>query len=489
MRPIPRTTQRGPTIGAESVPLARLIAEQRKRRSLSLSGVARLMRRAAEEEGSYCGADPQTIHDYERGRIPHPDPLRWLAAALGLPVEQATTAASQQRLARRQQPLGGEEPIPSHLPSSASRIVEEVRGFTLRDLTLSRRDALRALGAVAFGARLTEPLERWAMADPMVMTQRFSGAIGEEEVTRLEVAVRALRTWESRFRMGVRRKAVIGQLDEVADLVKESQSPAIASRLFKVMAELSQIAASMSYDAGMQGVAQRYYSLALSATDAGGDRLFGVNILADMSRQMLDLDRPTDGLELVRLALDGRGIPMPPRVRAMLRTREAWAYAKIGRVQAFQRAVGLAEESFAEGSSGEEPHWIKRFDAAELSGTIGGRYRDLARHDPIHVRRAIDKIQEALELRDRHRLRNRAFDTVGLGRAYLLAGEPEEACRVTRPVLVDMAGGLESGRVCRRLRDFSQEAEAHHRLPEVAAFREEIAERVVRGRRGVGWLG
>ncbi|MGH2707486.1 MAG: helix-turn-helix domain-containing protein, partial [Actinomycetota bacterium] len=330
--------------------------------------------------------------------------------------------------------------------------------------------------------------ERWAMADPVVMTNNFSGSIGEEEMTRLEANVHTLRDWESRFRMGVRRKAVIGQLNEVADLVKGSQSSAVTSRLFKVMAELSRIAGFMSYDAGMHGAAQKYYSLALSATDAGGDRLFGVDILLAMSRQMLDLDRPTDGLELVRLAFEGRGVSMPPRAQAILRTREAWAYAKMGRVQAFQRAVGLAEESFATQEAGEEPHWIKRYDAAELSGIIGARYRDLARHDPSHARQAIERIKEALILRDRRSLFSRAFDTVGLGRAYLLVGEPEEACRVTRPVL-EMAGVSESGRVCRRLRDFSREAEPYRELPQVAEFREEIGERVLRGRRGVRWLG
>ncbi|MGH2732951.1 MAG: helix-turn-helix domain-containing protein [Actinomycetota bacterium] len=311
---IRQATQGGLTIGTEPFPLARLIAEQRKGQSLSLRGVARLMRRAAGEEGQYSGVDPQTIHDYERGRIPHPDPLRWLAAALGLPVEQVATAASQQRVARRQQRLAGIPPS-LNLPRSASRIVEEVKLFTMRDLGLGRREAIKMLGAVVFGAPLTEPLERWAMADPVVMTDNFSGSIGEEEMTRLEANVHTLRDWESRFRMGVRRKAVIGQLNEVADLVKGSQSSAVTSRLFKVMAELSRIAGFMSYDAGMHGAAQKYYSLALSATDAGGDRLFGVDILLAMSRQMLDLDRPTDGLELVRLAFEGRGVSMPPGLR------------------------------------------------------------------------------------------------------------------------------------------------------------------------------
>ncbi|MGH2732952.1 MAG: hypothetical protein ACRDJG_08460 [Actinomycetota bacterium] len=59
---------------------------------------------------------------------------------------------------------------------------------------------------------------------------------------------------------------------------------------------------------------------------------------------------------------------------------------------------------------------------------------------------------------------------------------------MTRPVL-EMAGVSESGRVCRRLRDFSREAEPYRELPQVAEFREEIGERVLRGRRGVRWLG
>ena len=64
------------------------------------------MERAAEAEGSWCGATRQDLSQIERkGRIPHPERLRWLAQALELPVAQVAQAAAQQRLLRRR---GGE---------------------------------------------------------------------------------------------------------------------------------------------------------------------------------------------------------------------------------------------------------------------------------------------------------------------------------------------------------------------------------------------
>jgi transcriptional regulator with XRE-family HTH domain len=86
----------------DRLPLAELVAEQRARLSLSLAAVARRMHDAADDEGSYSGATRQTIHEIEQGRIPHPDPLRWLAVALELPVKQVADAARRQRMNRRQ---------------------------------------------------------------------------------------------------------------------------------------------------------------------------------------------------------------------------------------------------------------------------------------------------------------------------------------------------------------------------------------------------
>ncbi|KWW98273.1 hypothetical protein TH66_20385 [Carbonactinospora thermoautotrophica] len=341
---------------------------------------------------------------------------------------------------------------------------------------MGRRDATKTLAALALGPALTEPLEPW-IAKPAALPAIADrqGTVTEAEVHRIETATRALRSWDSRFRLGIRCKAVVGQLNEVAELLKEPQPAALARRLFTVLAELAKIAASMSYDAGLHPTAQRYYVFALRASHQAGDRLFGANVLADMARQMLDLDRPAEALDLVRLALDGVGATAPGRVTAMLRTREAWAYATTRRIQAFHRAVGQAQEAFLQ--TGPEPYWTSGFDAAELHGVIGARYRDLAQHDPKQAARAVEHIQRALELRSPRKLRNRAFDLIGLARAYLVLGEPEQACAVGREALT-IADRIGSGRVYRRLADLHRESTRFKTNPTVAEFRDELRHRL-----------
>jgi transcriptional regulator with XRE-family HTH domain len=81
----------------EHLPLAQLVSEARQRQGLSLNGVARRMHAAAEQDGIHCGVTRQTILGYQRGRIPHPDALRWLAAAVGLPLDEVIAAARRQR--------------------------------------------------------------------------------------------------------------------------------------------------------------------------------------------------------------------------------------------------------------------------------------------------------------------------------------------------------------------------------------------------------
>ncbi|MGH3328713.1 MAG: helix-turn-helix domain-containing protein [Streptomycetales bacterium] len=366
-----------------------------------------------------------------------------------------------------------------------ARTVEDITRLTLTDLMLDRREANRRIGALLVGAGLTEPLEHWITRDPDSASSRPTrGTISDEEMRHIETVTHALRHWDNRFRMGIRRKAVVGQMNEVADLLNQQQPADITGCLFVVLAELAKIVGSMSYDAGLHPIAQRYYRLSLRASHASGEpgRLFGANILAAMARQMLDLDQPGDALDLVRLALDDVGPNAPGRVRSMLRTREGWAYAKTGRVQAFHRAVGLAEEDFHD-SSGRVPYWVAEFDASELAGVVGARYRDLALSraeqglapDDL-ARRAVDHISTALRLRAPRRLRNRAFDLVGVGRAYLLLGECEQAARVVRSA-VEIEDTIKSGRVERRLYDFHTEAARLGDASPLVDLRAELTER------------
>lgn len=198
-----------------------------------------------------------------------------------------------------------------------------------------------------------------------------------------------------------------------------------------------------------------------------------------MARQLLYLDQPQDALELIRLALDGVRSTATPRLRAMLHTREAWSYAKMGRPESFKRATGNAEDAFSEiGSRDPDPDWIAYFDAAELAGVTGGRYLELAHHDNRFAGDALDHIRQAVALRQRSSMRSLALDQVGLAYAHLISGDLDEAVTVGNAA-ADTAGQVQSDRVRLQLREFYLEIETR-RDPIVAPLQQHIRETLAR---------
>lgn len=364
--------------------------------------------------------------------------------------------------------------------SPSTTTAGEIAEITLRDL-MKRRDAFAVGGGLIAGAALTELVEHWLAPRP---TRPVNGrnSIGELELERIEAATVCLRHWSERWRMGTRRKAVIGQLSEVSELVEYPQGAQVQSRLFAVMAELAKIVASMSFDSGDHATAQRYYGISLRALQQAGPehRAYGVGVLADMARQMLDLHHPEDALDITRLALDkADSLGLPPIARSLLRTREAWSYAHMGRAEAFRRSVRQAEDLFDLGGE-QPPLWARSFDRAELSGVIGARYRDLGRSQSEpgerrrYAERSAEYILRALESRRDHQEKGRAFDQIGLGRTYLVLGEPGASAASVRGVSASRSA-LGSGRVRRRLEDWHTEAASAHRHPDVAELREELS--------------
>src|SRR5699024_11196858 len=241
--------------------------------------------------------------------------------------------------------------------------------------------------------------------------------------------------------------------------------------------------ASISHAAGHPSPAQRSYTLSLRAVHHAGPehRLYGVGVLADMARQMLDTGHPNDALDLTRFALDSAHTDKAPLAAlALLRTREGWSYARMGRANAFQRTVIQTEDLLAGAAQCDLPTWVRNFDHAELAGVVGARYRDLAQcQDDLakrhkYAQASATYIPQALELRAHDKQRNHAVDLVGLGRTDLVLGDPEEAARVARQA-VNTVRDLGAARANRRLDGWDRESAALQREPAVARVREELS--------------
>ncbi|MFI2184532.1 hypothetical protein [Streptomyces sioyaensis] len=320
--------------------------------------------------------------------------------------------------------------------------------LTRSDLVMTRRAATRALSAAATtGAALLDSLEGWLQPVGIDNRPRRRGRLGARDLDDLETTARTFRAWDHRYGGGLRRKAVLGQLNEVASALDEHQATSIERRLYGVMAQLAGTAATMAWDSGLHRRAQEYYDVALRSAHAAGDTAFGANVLAGMARQMLYGGHPQDALELVRLAQDGVRTTAGPRLRAMLHTREAWALAAVGRAAAFRRATEQARDTLAHATADQDPYWIAYFDEAELAGVTGGRLLELARRHPReHAHTAAEQIRTALDQRGPEASRSHALDWIGLAECHFLVGDVAGAVENTHHA-VDAAAHTQSGRV------------------------------------------
>ncbi|MEW2633218.1 hypothetical protein AB0903_16560 [Streptomyces sp. NPDC048389] len=350
------------------------------------------------------------------------------------------------------------------LPWAGDQTVTLLSEFSRSDLMLARRGFLGSSLSIAAGSALVEPMQRWLVpvpgseaGEPSVPPRRGS-RLSQPELELLEATTVMFRQWDAQCGGGLRRKAVVGQLHEVTDLLQEPQPSATRRRLFRTAAELAELAGWMSYDVGLQPTAQKYFVLALHASKEAGDKPLGSYILSSMSRQMIHLGRPDDALELVHLAQYGSRDCATARTQAMLYAMEARAYANMGQPSKCRRAVRMAEDTFTDvGLDGEpEPDWIRFFSEAELHGENSHSYRDLAYvagRSPTYASLAEPVMERAVELfgRDHEHQRSYALNLVGMATVHLLKREPEQATEFAGRALT-VARRVRSERVNTRLR-------------------------------------
>ncbi|WP_320781197.1 hypothetical protein [Streptomyces sp. CRN 30] len=385
------------------------------------------------------------------------------------------------------------------LPWTGPQTVALLSEFSRSDLMLARRGFLGASLALSAGPSLVEPMQRWLVPTPPpapepepVPAGRARGRLSRPELDLLETTTVMFRQWDAQCGGGLRRKAVVGQLHEVTDLLQEPQPGATRAKLFKVAAELAELAGWMSYDVGLQPTAQKYFVLALHAAKEAGDRPLGSYVLSSMSRQMIHLGRPDDALELIHLAQYGSRDCASPRTQSMLYAMEARAYANMGQPGRTKRAVRMAEDTFAEAVEWDEPDpdWIRFFSEAELHGENSHSFRDLAYvagRSPAYASLAEPLMSRAVKLfaEDDEHQRSYALNLIGMATVHLLRREPERSTELASEAM-GIAKKVRSERVNTRIRktvdtavrDFGDLAEVVDLTELLAAELPETAEAV-----------
>ena len=291
----------------------------------------------------------------------------------------------------------------------------------------------------------------------------------------IRAVTETFRSLDNSYGGGLTLEAVIGQLISTASLVEDATyTEEVGRKLITGIGDLATVAGWMSHDVSMHTAAQRYFLLALQAAKEAEATNLGVHVLSCMARQAGHLGRPGDALELIHLARYGARHTATPTIVALLHSLEARYYAMMGRLKEFDRAVGQAEAAFADRDQARDPDWVAYFDISEYYATLGICHQIIARTGaPGKVTRAIDMIGEALVHRDPSRVRSRAFDHVGLARAYLCAGELESA-EAAGTTALELTGKVSSSRVRDRLQELLRETGPYVGTPVIDDLRSRI---------------
>ncbi|MGH3799418.1 MAG: helix-turn-helix transcriptional regulator [Pseudonocardiaceae bacterium] len=434
-----------------------------------------------EQLAALLGVERSTVVRWEAGET---EPLPWcrpkLAEALGVSLD-----ALQELLAE-----------PEDLPSqphdalllsllgdlTSAQVGTLMERFAAMDIA-SRREVLQELTTIS-GAILLQPVRRWLAQALAVVPLVSPESVSSDALDALERAVMLFRRWDASGVGGLRRKAVVGQLNAVAETLHDPHSPATSRRLFHVTAELAQLAGWMAYDQGLPGVAQRYYLLGLSACQESRSPVLGAKILGDMTQLSTAYCHYEDSLDLVRTAL----YILPRLDSALVRTEllglESRAHAHLGSHSSAVRAAEACVEVWQEARGEVAPDWLHYIDQAEVDCLAANAYTELALrtddapHAIAHAERAERHALSARESRGQGYDRSRILDEIRLAKVRLAQHDLGEAVTVAQSA-VELAAPTSSTVVCDWLLRFHGELTA--RYPDnvhVIPFREQLREYV-----------
>lgn len=444
--------------------------------------VARLVNRRARDLGAtHVATDTSRVRRWLDGEQPR-DPIPRILTELFSERFGCVVTLSDLGLREPASPIAG---TLTDLPWSAERTAELLAEFCRSDLILGRRGAGGA-PPLAAGAALVEPVKRWLLPAPVVRSAGIDGGVGGAGmpprprasrttilVEQLEEAARTFREWDAAVGGGIRRAAVVGQLYEVAEVLRQVPETA-APRLFRVAAQMGLLAGEMAQDCGLQATAQRYQILALHSAKEAGDRSLAAGILASMGRQLIGLNRAQDALDLLAVGRAGARGELEPLVCAVADAVEARACGALGRPDQCRYAIERAKAAHELARSHEHggPEWLSGYTAAALRAELGQALRDLAERVPSAAADAVAEFESAVLLYEREgsgRLRGHVIALIGVADARILLDDPVRAAEALR-VACTLAVRLRSRHTEERLREVL--SRARQRFPREVALRE-----------------
>ncbi|GLY04991.1 hypothetical protein Acsp01_53700 [Actinoplanes sp. NBRC 101535] len=387
-------------------------------------------------------------------------------------------------------------------PFNANYVGKLESGVIRRPHRADYRAALRTVLGVSSDDELGFPsprngTSRWADAQaPQAATPAVSGpvtrrpapdllapdrdedvlprTVSPEDVARILATADLFEHWDNTHGGTLAREIADDRLRTTARLLDVTCPPALTEDLATAIAHLAGVVAFMHFDAYAHHAARRRFAFALQCNDIGGDWHQRAALYANMARQEIWCERADDGLTYTEMGLV-RADRLTATEQAMLHTVRARALAKMGppRAQDALRAVGMADEAFSHANPGEDPAWMRFYDAAQHHVDTAHALFDITMRSD-RITDAIDRFRYSVEHHEPEFARSRAISGTKLAALTMVTGDPRQAAAVGCQALDD-AGAVGSRRAADDLRELHRLAGAHTTIPEVAALRARIA--------------
>ncbi|MGH3832447.1 MAG: hypothetical protein ACRDRS_18720 [Pseudonocardiaceae bacterium] len=437
------------------------VAFRRARRTRALTQ-AQLAATAAElveqatERG--CGIDADYISKVERGEI------RWPSAAYRAAFRTLLGATSDADLGL-------------YCPRSAEAtliVAPAIVGGepTWAEDVMLDRDLIRYASSAALGG-LSAQLP--AILRGALHRTAVPARIDEHHVEQLNHVAEFFDSSDWLFGGGMSRNAAAGQLEWCCEvLAKSAMSDAVRRSWQSATARLADVAGFMSFDCGDHIAARRFFLVALQLAAEAGDVQQRAYTLTSAAYQAIRLDRNDLGLDLMRLA-HGDDRHLSPVARATLIAVEAQALGHQGDVAAVERAVGQADDLFAQRAA-EPDHsaWARYYSDAQMTCEGGRALFDAAMHadDARIATMAEHRLQSSYDLSPADRARSRSFDLLRIACLVLRFDDPHRGLDLAGQAL-DAAASLRSTRIAIDARRLAKTAAP---LEGDAAFRPRVRE-------------
>lgn len=311
----------------------------------------------------------------------------------------------------------------------------------------------------------------WLVDTKGISTNSGTGErkVGAADVEGIRSTTELFDQLDGRHGGGHARRSLIEFLHtDLGALLRGSYTDEVSRDLFKAASQATLLGAWMSYDAGLHGLAQRYFIHALKLADATGDKLLAAGVLDAMSHQATFLGHYREAANLARTARMGTSLSGSASAAAHFSAMEARALARLGDRAECDRAMADAVREFERRSEDDPADSFSYFDDAELAAELGHCNRDLGR--------SVDASTYASESLggNGEYVRSDFFVTMVLADAYLDQGEAEEACRVALTGL-EIGERLKSARCRSYVDEFRQRLSRVGNTPVVRDFVEQAS--------------